>query len=67
MTRKGFKLFRYVFLLSFISGLFFLSPNLTGNVIGEMDKLGSTLLGIVLIVIGILGYYFISKFASNYL
>jgi hypothetical protein len=49
-----------VFISLFIFSLFLLSPNLTGNIIGNLDKSGSNFLGIILFFLGIFGF-FISK------
>ena len=44
-----------------IAGLFFLSPNLTGNVIGNLTNSTSNYTGIILIALGVLGVYFYKK------
>lgn len=41
--------------LSIIAGIFFLSPNITGNIIGNITKNTSNFLGIILFVLGICG------------
>ncbi len=40
-----------------VAGLFFLSPNLTGNVIGSMTKTNSNFLGVGLFMLGIVGTF----------
>lgn len=49
----------------FLAGLYFLSPGMTGNVIGSMDTTKTSIIGIALVAMSILGYYFISKFLDN--
>jgi len=46
---------------SVIAGIFFLSPNLTGNVIGNMAKSSGNILGGVLFILGIVGAFFILR------
>ncbi len=41
-----------------LGGIFFLSPNLTGNVIGNITNSTSNILGAVLLVIGLIGGFF---------
>ncbi|MBR9701968.1 hypothetical protein GOV13_03525 [Candidatus Pacearchaeota archaeon] len=41
-----------------ITGLFFLSPNITGNVISTLTNSTSNMIGLVLIVIGLIGAFF---------
>jgi membrane associated rhomboid family serine protease len=57
----------FVFLIILVVGLFFLSPNITGNAIGGLDKGKSNIFGLVLVVFGIAGYYFFYKFLGSYL
>jgi hypothetical protein len=45
----------------FVIALFFLSPNLTGNAILNMNKSGSNLIGAGLFVLGLVGLYFWKK------
>ena len=45
-------------ILSIFGGIFFLSSNLTGNVIGTMTNSTSNILGAVLLVIGLTGSFF---------
>ncbi len=52
---------------SMIVGLVFLAPNVTGNAVGNLGLGGSTLLGAAMIVMGILGFWFFSKFMNSYL
>jgi hypothetical protein len=48
-------------LISFILGIFFLSYNITGNVISEIDSKDSGLIGAVLFIIGFLGAFVFFK------
>jgi len=43
---------------SIIGALFFLSPNLTGNIIGNLTKNNSNIMGLVLFVLGLIGFLF---------
>lgn len=43
---------------SILAGIFFLSPNLTGNVIGSMTRSSGNILGGVLFILGIVGAFF---------
>lgn len=61
------KILPVICIASFLVGIFFLAPNFTGNAIGSIDKSGSTLIGAGFVVLGILGYYFISKLLGSYL
>jgi hypothetical protein len=49
-------------IIGFIGGLLFLSPSLTGNVVGAGESAGSVL-GIVLLAFGLVGsiYWFLNK------
>lgn len=40
-------------LISFLASIFFLSPNLTGNVIGNMQRSNSNLFSLTLFIFGI--------------
>ncbi|MFA5174149.1 MAG: hypothetical protein WC438_03130 [Candidatus Pacearchaeota archaeon] len=51
--------FSYIFL--FFLGVFFLSSNITGNVIGDMNNSTSNIIGGVLFVIGLIGAFFYFK------
>lgn len=44
--------------LFLLSSIFFLSPNFTGNVIGNMANSSSNILGAVLLVLGLVGGFF---------
>jgi hypothetical protein len=44
--------------ISLIVGIFFLSPNLTGNVIGNITNSTSNIIGAVLLLVGIVGAFF---------
>jgi len=46
---------------SVLAGIFFLSPNLTGNVIGNVAKNSGNILGGVLFILGIVGAFFTLK------
>jgi len=63
-TQKGNslenKLISGVFIAFFIAGLFFISPSLTGNVIGNSNISILNIFGVALILIGAVGF-FISK------
>lgn len=54
---NGSKSFVVLSVCSIIAGIFFLSPNITGNAIGNITKTSSNILGIVLIVFGVLGVF----------
>lgn len=43
--------------IGFISGLFFLSSNITGNVVGNLTQNTSNWIGVIALVMGILGFY----------
>ncbi|MDD5192201.1 MAG: DUF308 domain-containing protein [Candidatus Nanoarchaeia archaeon] len=45
-------------ILAFVGGIFFLSPNLTGNAIGNMTNSTTNIIGVVLFTIGIVGAFF---------
>ena len=48
--------------LGFIFGIFFLSPNITGNVIGNLNQTSSNFIGVGLLFIGILaGFFWFNK------
>jgi len=48
-------------IFSILGGLFFLSPNLTGNAISNMTTQTASWIGAVLIIIGIIALYFLMK------
>ena len=50
-----------VSIVAVIEGIFFLSPNITGSVIGSMARSSSNILGAVLFIAGITGAFFISR------
>jgi len=54
------KIISGIFIFSFLIGLFFSSGNLTGNVIGNSGT-GSKFLGIVLVLVGIGGFFVYKK------
>lgn len=43
---------------SVLAGIFFLSPNLTGNAIGNMARSSGSILGGILLLLGIVGIFF---------
>jgi hypothetical protein len=45
-------------IIGFLGGIFFLSPNFTGNVIGNLTNSTSNILGAVLLVVGLIGSFF---------
>ena len=45
-------------LIGLMAGLFLLSPNLTGNIIGNLDKNSGSIIGIILFLFGILAAIF---------
>jgi len=45
-------------IITLTSGLFFLSSNFTGNVIGSLNQTSSNLIGIILFLIGLFGAFF---------
>lgn len=48
-------------IIGLIGGLFFLSSNLTGNVIGSLNQTSSNVLGAVFFLVGIVGAFFYFK------
>ncbi len=49
-------------IISIVSGLFFLTPNITGNVVGNLDYASLNFIGSGLLIIGgLLGLYYIKK------
>jgi len=56
------KLVPGLFILSFFAGLFLISPNLTGNVVGNSNVLMSNISGVVLILLGIIGFFIYNKY-----
>ena len=58
-ARRGY---RGIFsVISILGGIFFLSPNLTGNAIGNMTTETASWIGAALIVIGIIVLYFLMR------
>ena len=53
-----------IFTLIFLVSIFFLSTKITGNVIGNMTKAGSSLLGIILFLSSISGFFIYKKLRS---
>ncbi|PJE81463.1 hypothetical protein COU58_02345 [Candidatus Pacearchaeota archaeon CG10_big_fil_rev_8_21_14_0_10_32_42] len=59
MNPNNFRQFLAVLSIgSVLAGIFFLSPNLTGNVIGNMAKSSGNIFGGVLFILGIVGAFF---------
>ena len=54
-----------VFIAIGIVGLFFLSPNLTGNVIGNLPTGNSSVIGAILFLVGLVGAFFTYKNKSS--
>lgn len=52
------KVLSIVATLGILSGLFFLSSNITGNVVGNLNQTSSNWIGGILFVIGLIGGYF---------
>lgn len=50
--------------LVFLASIFFLSLNLTGNVIGHISKAGSNIIGIVLFLLSVFGFFIYRKLSS---
>lgn len=50
-----------VVIISLMFGLFFLSPNLTGNVVGNLNKSSSNWISGILFLIGLIGIFFYFK------
>ena len=65
-TQKGNslenKLISGVFIAFFIAGLFFISPSLTGNVIGNSNISILNIFGVALILIGAVGFFISKKY-----
>jgi len=55
---KESKLVTITSIIGLVGGIFFLSPNLTGNVIGNLTQPSSDVIGTVLLVIGLIGGFF---------
>ncbi|MBI2046844.1 hypothetical protein HYT26_01620 [Candidatus Pacearchaeota archaeon] len=50
-----------VAIIGILGGIFFLSPNLTGNVIGNMTNSTSSIIGVTLLIIGLIGSFFLFR------
>lgn len=50
-------LFGFIALIGIVVGLYLLSPTITGNLIGNLSKTNSTLIGAVCLIIGIFAGY----------
>ncbi len=59
------RLFLFISLGVLIFGLLFLSSNLTGNVISNLNKLNSNIIGTILFTFGIIGSFFWFKKYKN--
>jgi len=60
--KKGFsgllkRLFGFFGLIGFVVGIFFLSPSLTGNSIGNLTQNSSNIFGAVLFILGLVGIF----------
>lgn len=55
------KTFAVLSIGSVLAGIFLLSPNLTGNVIGNIAKSSGNILGGILFILGIVGVFFTFK------
>ena len=55
------KIISGIFIVSSLAGLFFLSLNVTGNVIGSLNKSSSNFIGIMLFLLGISGFFIYRK------
>jgi len=56
------RLFGYISIISMAAGLIFLSPNITGNIIGNPSSISLNMLGPSLLVIGLItGYFWLKK------
>lgn len=66
-AQKYVKVFLFTFAIPvFILGVYLMTPVATGHVIGDFDVGESSIIGIVLVVIAIFGFYFYSKLVSDY-
>ncbi|MDP3026730.1 MAG: hypothetical protein Q8N63_03405 [Nanoarchaeota archaeon] len=45
-------------IIGIVGGIFFLSPNLTGNVIGNITNPTSNIIGVTLLIVGLIGSFF---------
>jgi len=63
LSREGFynPVILLISIVSFLVGIFFLSPNLTGNVIGNLTQTTSNWTGGILFVLGIVGVFYFRK------
>lgn len=61
---------RFVFLtitfITFLFGIFFLSGNITGNVVGGLNQVSLNWIGILLLVLGLVEVFFILKKNKNF-
>jgi len=68
---KGAQKYTRIFLFSFsiplfILGGYLITPVATGNAIGDFSSGESSLIGMILIVVAIFGFYFYSRLVSDY-
>ena len=56
--RKPSRLEGMLAIIGLVSGLFFLSNNFTGNVIGSLNQTSSNIIGAALFLVGIVGAFF---------
>jgi len=58
------KIISGLFILSFLAGVFLIPYNLTGNVVGNLNKSSSSFIGIILFLLGISGFFIYKKLRS---
>ncbi len=51
--------------ITFVTGLLFLSPNITGNAIADINTSNSNIIGAILFIIGLIGGFFWIKSSKN--
>ena len=61
----GNKLMSIITIVGLGAGIFFLSPIITGNVVGSLNQNSSNIIGAVLLVIGLIGVYMWTKNNHN--
>jgi len=61
VIKRGSILYAIITIVALIGGLFFLSDNITGNVVTNLDTDTSNLVGVSLFVIGLIGAFFYFK------
>ena len=55
-----------VTIITFLAGIFFLSPKLTGNIVGNLNQVSLNWVGILLLVMGLVEVFFILKKNKNF-